>query len=64
MAERVGLEPTTDRLTADGSTIELPSNFNTGGTGVIRTHSGLKPLVLQTSAVLQLCSRPIGSLER
>ena len=55
MAERVGFEPTADRLTADGSTIELPFNLNTGGAGVIRTHSGLshwfyRPMQFSNSA--------------
>lgn len=30
MAPWVGLEPTTNRLTADGSTIELPRKINRG----------------------------------
>ena len=59
MAPKVGLEPTTDRLTADCSTTELLRNKMVG-------LNGLEPSTSRLSGVRsnQLSYRPITFLER
>ena len=44
MAGKVGFEPTTSRLTADGSTIELPANISKIG-GLCRNRTYDQPVM-------------------
>ena len=56
MAPQVGLEPTTDRLTADSSTTELLWNVKISNTNIDRTKISLGNVLLSQGEIPQLSS--------